>query len=78
MCLFIRRWFDISRSASKDFIRITLVVVVETQKLFSVTVDLGVVIFVNAQNLIAYKDLPLAYLFKWLSQKSQLKPVTLE
>ena len=30
----------------------------ETQKLFSVTVDLGVVIFVNAQNLITYKDLP--------------------
>ena len=36
----------------------------ETKKLFSVTVDLGVVIFVNAQNLITYKDLPLAYLFK--------------
>lgn len=50
----------------------------ETKKLFSVTVDRGVVIFVNAQNLITYKDLPLAYLFKRLSQKSQLKPVTLE
>lgn len=41
----------------------------DTKKLFSVTVDLGVVIFVNAQNLIKYKDLPLAYLFKWLSLK---------